>query len=64
MEVAALNQQRKLSFDMIRIIAVTMVVMIHVSAYTLVVFVLAFGLSFLLTWGLYKIKGVKKLVRG
>ena len=28
-----MNQQRKLSFDMIRIIAIAMVVMIHVSAY-------------------------------
>lgn len=32
--------------------------------YTLVVFILAFGLSLLLTLGLSKIKGVKKLVRG
>ena len=28
-----MNQQRKLSFDMIRIVAVSMVVMIHVFAY-------------------------------
>ena len=33
-----MNQQRKLSFDMIRIVAVSMVVMIHVSAYVVTYF--------------------------
>ena len=33
-----MNQQRKLSFDMIRIVAVSMVVMIHVSAYVVAYF--------------------------
>lgn len=36
----------------------------HPLLYTLVVFILVFGVSLLLTLGLSRIKGAKKLVRG
>ena len=36
----------------------------HPLLYTLVVFILAFGVSLLLTLGLSRLKGAKKLVRG
>ncbi len=36
----------------------------HPLLYTLVVFILTFGVSLLLTLGLSRIKGAKKLVRG